>query len=117
VTCLSHRGEKTGGVPLPDGVQEISPQALLEKLKENSSLTVIDVREDEEVATGRIEQAVPIRLADLPRCYSQLEQTATYVMVCRAGHRSAVAAQFLIERGYHALSMAGGMLEWTGKTV
>jgi rhodanese-related sulfurtransferase len=33
--------------------------------------------------------------------------------VCRSGNRSGKVAAWLINRGYDALNMTGGMLSWT----
>ncbi|CDQ39263.1 MULTISPECIES: rhodanese-like domain-containing protein [Virgibacillus] len=95
-------------------IQELSPQEVEEKLENDKNIEVIDVREDEEVAQGKIEQAKHIPLQEIPEAVNKLDKSKDYVMVCRSGRRSMKAASFLQDNGYRVYNMAGGMLEWKG---
>jgi rhodanese-related sulfurtransferase len=47
----------------------------------------------------------------------ELDKTNNYIVVCRSGGRSGIAARFLEQQGYSATNMTGGMMEWKGETV
>lgn len=95
---------------------EISPQKVEEYIENDVSCLIVDVREDIEVAQGKIEQSIQIPLDSLPLSLDQLDRSKEIICVCRSGHRSNVAALFLEEEGFKAVNMVGGMLEWTGET-
>ncbi|OHR67339.1 rhodanese [Bacillus sp. HMSC76G11] len=80
------------------------------------SLNVIDVREADEVASGKIPGAVKIPLGLLEFRMHELDKSKEYTMVCRSGGRSGRAAQFLEGQGFKVINMTGGMLDWDGKT-
>lgn len=86
-------------------------------LNEGKSLNIIDVREVEEVAGGKIPGAVNIPLGLLEFRMHELDKSKEYVMVCRSGGRSASASLFLESYGYKVINMLGGMMSWEGKTV
>jgi rhodanese-related sulfurtransferase len=73
---------------------------------------LLDVREDDEWRSGRAPGAVHIPLAELPDQLEELPRDHVIVCVCRSGGRSARAAQFLIEQGFEAVNLAGGMQAW-----
>ncbi len=94
---------------------EILPQTVEEYIDGEVLCTVVDVREDMEVAQGMIEHAKHIPLKLLPFSLNELDPTSEIICVCHSGQRSNVAALFLEEKGFKAMNMVGGMLEWTGE--
>jgi len=84
--------------------------------EEGKDLNLVDVREDEEVAEGKIPGAKHIPLGSVEDRKDELDQDKEYIMVCRSGGRSGKATQFLQEHGYNVINMEGGMLSWEGKT-
>lgn len=94
-------------------IELITPAELKEKMNQGEPLTIIDVREAEEVAQGMIPGAIHIPLGDLPDQLDDIPQTAPIILVCRSGNRSGRAYEFLEANGFHNLkNMSGGMLEW-----
>ncbi|CAM3982480.1 rhodanese-like domain-containing protein [Mesobacillus zeae] len=83
-------------------------------LKKGKALNVIDVRETDEVAAGKIQGAVNIPLGLLEFRMNELDKSKEYIMVCRSGGRSGRATQFLNSYGYKTINMAGGMIAWEG---
>lgn len=79
--------------PLPDG------------------LTVLDVREPVEWANGHIDGSVHVPLMELPERLDEVGAQQTLV-VCKVGARSAHAVGYLRQRGYDAVNLDGGLLEW-----
>ncbi|RBN38383.1 rhodanese, partial [Priestia megaterium] len=47
----------------------------------------------------------------------ELDKANNYIVVCRSGGRSGMAARFLEQQGYSVTNMTGGMMEWKGETV
>ena len=86
------------------------------KLTQGKTVNIIDVRETDEVAAGKIPGAVNIPLGLVEFRMNELDKSKEYVMVCRSGGRSGRASQFLESQGYKVINMAGGMLDWEGKT-
>jgi rhodanese-related sulfurtransferase len=73
---------------------------------------VVDVREDHEVAQGRIPGCVHIPLGQLGERLGELDRDRPVIAVCRSGNRSGVATRTLTLAGYTCDNMAGGMLAW-----
>ncbi len=84
-------------------------------LNEGKELNIIDVRETEEVAEGKIPGAVNMPLGLVEFRMHELEKTKEYIIVCRSGGRSGRAAQLLDTYGFQVINMTGGMLSWEGK--
>ncbi|CAG9613189.1 Sulfurtransferase [Bacillus rhizoplanae] len=97
-------------------MKEISAKELENKLMGNEVVNIIDVREVEEVAEGKIPEALHIRLGLLEFRMHELDKNKEYVIVCRSGGRSSRAVQFLEGQGFQVINMNGGMLAWEGKT-
>lgn len=92
----------------------ITAKQVEELMKRGSSLHLIDVREADEVAAGKIPGIVNIPLGLLEFRINELDKTKDYIIVCRSGARSGLATQFLESYGYRAKNMVGGMLAWKG---
>ncbi|MED4974225.1 rhodanese-like domain-containing protein [Geobacillus kaustophilus NBRC 102445] len=95
-------------------MKTITPKEVEERLRAGESLHIIDVREPEEVAAGKIPGAVNIPLGLIEFRMHELDQNQEYILVCRSGGRSGRAAEFLDSRGYRVVNMTGGMLAWEG---
>ncbi|KJE26294.1 rhodanese-like domain-containing protein [Geobacillus thermoleovorans] len=95
-------------------MKTITPKEVEERLRAGESLHIIDVREPDEVATGKIPGAVNIPLGLIEFRMHELDQNQEYILVCRSGGRSGRAAEFLDSRGYRVVNMTGGMLAWEG---
>ncbi len=96
-------------------MKAITAKEVEQIINEGKKLDIIDVREVEEVAGGKIPGAVNIRLGLLEFRMQELDKSKEYIMVCRSGGRSAQASQFLEYRGFNVINMTGGMLSWEGK--
>jgi rhodanese-related sulfurtransferase len=82
-----------------------------QELIESGSL-MLDVREDSEWELGHAPQALHIPLAEVPDRLDALDKDRLIVCVCRSGGRSSRAGQFLIEQGFDAVNLDGGMTAW-----
>ncbi|MDX8344417.1 rhodanese-like domain-containing protein [Rossellomorea sp. YZS02] len=97
-------------------MKQLTAKQVEELLNENQSLNILDVREDDEVASGMIPTAKHIPLGQVESRMGELEKSKEYIMVCRSGGRSGQAAQFLENQGFDVINMTGGMMSWEGPT-
>ncbi|MDY0406108.1 rhodanese-like domain-containing protein [Virgibacillus sp. 179-BFC.A HS] len=93
-------------------MKEITTTELAEKRKADKSIHIVDVREDEEVAQGKIPGAYHIPLGELADRQDELDKSTPYFIICRSGGRSTMACQFLNEQGFDVTNVSGGMLAW-----
>lgn len=98
-------------------IKEVTPKEVEKLVREDENIVVLDVREDEEIAQGMIENAKHIPLGELPYSIDELDQKKHHVLICRSGNRSMKAATYLKEKGYDVSNMSGGMLAWEGEVV
>ena len=82
------------------------------QMVESATVTLIDVRENDEWAAGHAPGAVHVPLADLdPSAYTDMPPL---VVVCRSGGRSSKAAAKLATAGLPVHNLSGGMKAWQG---
>ncbi len=96
-------------------INEITPDELRLWLSENKTMTVVDVREESEVAQGTIPGAVPISrgVLELKLHGTVTDQNKPLVLYCGGGNRSALAADVAQQMGYSDVySLAGGWKGW-----
>lgn len=96
---------------------EVSVAELKNRVGTDTNLVVIDVRTLEEV-TGpltKIKQAIHIPLHELQARVKELEKykNKEIAVICRSGNRSRTAQKILIENGYNAKNVPGGMNAYT----
>lgn len=100
---------------MTSAIVNIHPVDVKERLKSGEKLTIIDVREAEEIAHGKIPGAKHIPLNELSVRYKEIRPDEETVMVCRSGNRSGIACEFLYTMGYRNVkNMMGGMNAWDG---
>ncbi|MGM7682189.1 rhodanese-like domain-containing protein [Cytobacillus sp. Hm23] len=97
-----------------NSVKEISTTELEKKLNREEKLNLVDVREDDEVATGIIPSAKHIKMGDIPNHLDHFLKDEEYIFICRSGARSERVCQYMQQQGYNVKNMVGGMLEWSG---
>ena len=95
---------------------ELTSVELKQRLDRGEKLTIVDVREPNELQINRIPGSVHIPLGDIPKRYNELDPDAELVMQCKSGVRSGKAADFLRSVGFkHVLNLKGGILDWIDK--
>ncbi len=104
-------------------VREIMPWELLDRMKENASLFILDVREPSEFEAMHIpgSRNVPRGILE-SACEWDFEETLPdlvmardreIVVVCRSGRRSALAADSMQQMGYRdVVSLKTGLRGW-----
>lgn len=78
------------------------------------AITLVDVREDDELALASIPGAVHLPLHQLPQRFSELDPQAPLALLCHHGMRSEMAARFLEKNGYRDIAnVSGGIDAWS----
>ncbi len=98
--------------PEESAVPEISVAALQAALASDQPPLLLDIREPFEWNQVRIPGALHIPMNDLPARLDDLPQTVSMVVLCAHGSRSYAVAHFLLENGYTARSLTGGITAW-----
>ena len=80
-------------------------------------VVVLDVRTPQEVAQGKItDDALNIDVTNKPLFEQEIEKLdkdKTYLVYCRSGHRSGIASQEMVRRGFKKVyNLKGGILAW-----
>ncbi len=91
--------------------EDYTPQQVAELLRAGG-VQLIDVREADEHAAGRIAGSRLIELGELTAQASTIDRDTPVIFYCRSGSRSAMATEAFVQAGYDAHNMSGGMLEW-----
>lgn len=90
----------------------ITPKEVALLMEDEKEVSIINVREADEVASGAIPGIKHIPLGELDERKEELAKTKQHILVCRSGKRSAAACNQLAAEGYTVKNMAGGMNEW-----
>lgn len=76
---------------------------------------LIDVRGEDEWKAGHAPGAVWMPLGRVEIARFELPINRRIVCVCRVGERSARAAALLLQMGFDAVNLEGGMVEWQAR--
>lgn len=71
---------------------------------------LLDVREPAELAVENVENAVNIPLGELRSRLDELPRDREILVICRSGQRAYYATRVLMQNGFKARNLAGGML-------
>jgi rhodanese-related sulfurtransferase len=96
-------------------IQEYTPSQVMDMQKRGEKFTLLDVRDPNEAALGKIPGAVHISRGRLEQnVEAAVPRDANVVIYCSNGNRSALAALSLRDMGYqHLSSMSTGINGWT----
>lgn len=84
-------------------LREVDPEDVAE------DAVLLDVRLPEEYRRGRLPDSLNIPLEVLRARMHELDPTRSYIVYCDTGRRSAGAAYLLVERGFNAALLRGGI--------
>jgi rhodanese-related sulfurtransferase len=76
---------------------------------------LLDVREPEEWEAGHVPGALFIPMGELGDRIGELPAGGEVVVMCRSGHRSAMATRALREVGITATNYEGGIIAWAAR--
>jgi rhodanese-related sulfurtransferase len=72
----------------------------------------LDVREADEWAAGHAPTATHIPMGQIQGRLGDIPADDPLYVICRAGGRSAQVVGFLVQQGYPAINVSGGMQAW-----
>jgi len=100
--------------PEPEAISvpEVTVAALQQTLTGPQPPFLLDVREPYEWRQVHLPNALHIPMNDLPDRLAELPTDRALVVFCAHGSRSYDVAGYLIEQGYPASSLAGGITAW-----
>jgi rhodanese-related sulfurtransferase len=96
-------------------VGELSPREFLDRRERGDDMTLLDVREDWEIAVAPVPtDTVHIPMGEISDRLAELDPKKETVVICRSGGRSAQVAEFLERQGFgKVFNLAGGILAWS----
>jgi adenylyltransferase/sulfurtransferase len=96
-------------------MEEITPAELKQRLDKGDDIQIVDVREDNEVAIGRIPNSIHIPLGQILGRMNEIDPNRETVVHCKMGGRSARAIDALQRSGYEGklMNLKGGILRWS----
>jgi molybdopterin/thiamine biosynthesis adenylyltransferase/rhodanese-related sulfurtransferase len=98
--------------PVQNGIPQITPKELKQRLDAGEDIFVLDVREPHEYQIVNI-GAPLIPLGELPNRINELDPDREIVVHCKSGGRSQKAAEFLQKSGFrNVANLAGGITAW-----
>jgi len=96
-------------------MEEITPAELKQRLDNGEDIQIVDVREDKEVAIGRIPNSIHIPLGQILGRMNEIDENRETVVHCKMGGRSARAIEALQRTGFQGklVNLKGGILRWS----
>ncbi|MEM5540215.1 MULTISPECIES: rhodanese-like domain-containing protein [unclassified Olleya] len=88
------------------------------QLEKDDNAVILDVRTDEEVAEGKIPNAIHIDIykgQGFIYAVEELDKSKNFYVYCRSGGRSAQACAIMNQLGFDTTyNLLGGFSEWSG---
>lgn len=94
----------------------ISPKEVLKYIQRGDSV-VIDIRDKELFRQGHIPGALSMPYDTFDMVSPMLRKYGTIILCCEHGATSLLLGRQLDQKGYHVLSIGGGMEAWRGPVV
>lgn len=94
-------------------IKQISAVALQERLANDETLFLLDVRQPQEFEYAHIAGSVLIPLSLIPLKLNELDPEQEIIVICHHGIRSQQAAHYLEEHGFkNIVNLKGGIAAW-----
>lgn len=95
---------------------ELTVQELDQARRAGRALTILDVREPQEVAICRLSPSLHIPMSDIPGAVDQLDGEILTVVLCHHGIRSGQVVAWLRHNGFsNTINLKGGIDRWARK--
>jgi len=113
-TKIGYRLIRQGETITMAEIRELEPTELRARLDRGDVITLLDVREPEEIRLAAFPGALHIPMGEIPARLGELDRSAELVVVCHHGIRSAQVAMYLARAGFERVSnLIGGVDEWS----
>lgn len=96
----------------------ITAEEAKEIMDNQEGYIILDVRAQEEYDEGHIPGAIVIPHTEIEERAEEelLDKGQLFLVYCRSGRRSKIAAEALVELGYTNIREFGGILDWPYET-
>lgn len=95
-------------------IGELEPAELRARLARGDAITILDVREHEELRLAAFPGARHVPMGEIPARLGEFDRSAELVVVCHHGIRSAQVAMYLARAGFERVAnLRGGIDEWS----
>lgn len=94
-------------------IGQFDPEELKARLDRGDDLSVLDVREVEELAIAAFPSAIHVPMGEIQARIAELDPNAEWVVVCHHGMRSAQVAMYLAGMGFKVANLNGGIDRWS----
>ncbi len=101
-------------IPAQQTAVEQVPAAGWREWQQTTGGILLDVREPLEWAQGTLPDSMTLSLSHLPASLDKLDPVQPVLVICRAGNRSQLAAQFLVHNGFSQVANLTGGLKQIG---
>jgi rhodanese-related sulfurtransferase len=96
-----------------DAFEVITVRNVKNRLDQGDALTLLDVREDHELAICALPGVFHIPLSQIPARLNEISTDKPVIVICHHGGRSAQAARYLTAKGLTDIhNMQGGVHAW-----
>lgn len=96
--------------------KERTPREIKERLDAGESLTIVDVREPDELRIASVEGTRDLPMSQARAWIDTLPKDGELVIMCHHGARSAQVAMALAQRGHaNVTNMTGGIDRWSAE--
>ena len=99
-----------------EGIQQMDPKALADRLTKDNKPYLLDVREEHEFKICHLAGSNLIPLMTLFNRVEEVPKDRDVVAICRTGKRSEKACVFLLEKGFEPAriyNLQGGVHAWS----
>ena len=119
LTGCSNSTNRSNTVSNSNTYQQITAQEAAKMMQSETDYIVLDVRTEQEYASGHIPGAVNIPNETIASgAIQQLPDKEQLILVyCRSGNRSKQASEKLVNLGYTNIVEFGGINDWSGEVV
>lgn len=105
---------RASGRPV-ESFERIDIDELYRRWRQRVALAVLDVRDDQEWASGHIPGAQHLHVGDVPQHLHAVPRNVPVAVICRSGHRAEIAASILAGTGRQVIAVQGGVPDWIEK--
>ena len=96
-----------------NAIRQMSVFELKDRMDNKDDFILLDVRESDEVNMCALNGAIHMPMITIPNSLSELDRDKEIVVMCHAGMRSFQVCQYLVENGYNAVNLQGGIDQWS----
>lgn len=92
---------------------EITVHKLNELREEDKNIQILDVREDTERDHAYVQGTIHIKLTEIAKRHSELDNSKNVFVMCHKGSRSQTVVKWLKSQGYtYSVNVLGGIDAW-----